>query len=253
MSSQRGVGARSPARSGPRPQVAAIAPPPQAPEHLILTRVRGNHLLDQLRHSDSALQVLRTARLVGDLAAITSTPTMSFADLLFQFMSGHVTMSFGGPSPTFLFQFIHSDRLQHRYRHSLQAVDIINDLCAQPLLLRDWFFSEEHCALTTRLLGAFTGFAGTLMCPPDPDQFFSTVSQLALLDEAPFLNTIFFLMLSRDLPPLLLNAWPGRGSATGQTIATLFSQSGDVTAKAFQIVGGCLRGKHTTWGQSTSP
>jgi hypothetical protein len=104
-----------------------MVPPSQAPEHPILTRIRGNRLLDQLRHSDSALQVLRTARLVGDLAAITSTLTMSFADLLFQFMSGEP-----------------ADRLQHRYRHSLQAVDIINDLCAQPLLLRDWFFSEEH-------------------------------------------------------------------------------------------------------------
>jgi hypothetical protein len=134
MSSQQGVGARSPARSGPGPQVAAIAPPPQAPEHPILTRVRGNRLLEQLRHSDSALQIRRTARLVGDLAAITSTLTMSFAYLLFQFMSGEP-----------------ADRLQHRYRHSLQAVDIINDLCAQPLLLRDWHFSEEHFALTTRL------------------------------------------------------------------------------------------------------
>jgi len=102
--------------------VAAIAPPPEAPEHPILTRVRGNRLLDQLRHSDSALQVRRTARLVGDLAAITSTLTMSFTDLLFQFMSGQP-----------------ADRLQSRYRHSLQAVDIINDLCAQPMLLRDWF------------------------------------------------------------------------------------------------------------------
>jgi hypothetical protein len=141
MSSQRGVGARSSARSWPGPQVAAIVPPPQAPEHPILTRVCGNRLLDQLQHSSSALQALRTARLVGDLAAITSTLTMSFADLLFQFMSGE---------PADLFNVL----LQHRYRHSLQAVDIINDLCAQPLLLHDWFFLEEYCSLTTRLLGA---------------------------------------------------------------------------------------------------
>jgi hypothetical protein len=32
-----------------------------------------------------------------------------------------------------------ADWLQHRYRHSLQAVDVINDLCALPMLLRDWF------------------------------------------------------------------------------------------------------------------
>ncbi len=121
-----------------------MVPPTQAPDNPILTRICDNRLRNQLRHSDSTLQVLSTARLVGDLAAITATLTMSFADL-FQFMSGEP-----------------AERLQHRYRFSLRAVEIINDLCEQPLLLRDWFFSEEHCALTARLLGAFTGFAGAL-------------------------------------------------------------------------------------------
>ncbi len=134
-----------------------------SPENPFLTRIRDNRLLDhdQLRHSGSALQVLRTARLVWDLAAITSTLTVFFqvADLLFQpeFVSGEP-----------------AERRQHRYRHSLLAVDTINDLCAhwQPLLQRNWSFSdsEEHCAaLTARLLGAFTGFAGAPMsrCPPE--------------------------------------------------------------------------------------
>ncbi len=121
------------------------------------------------------------------------------------------------------------------------------------MLLRDWFFSEEHCALTTRLLCAFTGFAGAPMCPPDPDQFYSTVSQPALLDEAPFLNTILFLMLSRDLPPLALAQCLARARfGYWSNDRSTFFQSGDVTAKAFQIDGGCLRGKHTTWGQYTS-
>ena len=39
-------------------------------------------------------------------------------------------------------------RLQQRFCLAIKAVDIINDLCAQPLLLRDWAFSEEHCHLT---------------------------------------------------------------------------------------------------------
>ena len=73
--------------------------------------------------------------------------------------------------------------------------------------LADWAFSEEHCYLTARLLGAFTGFAGVQMCPPDPQNFFQIVSQpTPFEDEAPFLNTIFYLMLSRELrlPPLAL-------------------------------------------------
>ena len=39
-------------------------------------------------------------------------------------------------------------RLQQRFCLAIKAVDIINDLFAQPLLLRDWAFSEEHCHLT---------------------------------------------------------------------------------------------------------
>ena len=131
-------------------------------------------LLYQIRHSDSSLQVRRTALLVGDLAAITSTLTMSPADLIFCLMSSEPV-----------------ERLQQRFSTTLQAVDILNDLCAQPLVLRDWFFSEEHCHLTARLLGALTGSAGVLPCPPDHGNIFLP----ALLEEAPFLNTVFFLML----------------------------------------------------------
>ena len=188
MTSRRGEGASSSARRGPGPRVATIVPLTVAPELPILSAIRGNDLLDKIRHSDSALQIRRTARLVGDLAAITSTLTMSFADLLFRCMSGEP-----------------ADRLRLRFTKALQAVDIINDLCTQPLALQDWAFSEEHCYLTARLLGAFTGFAGVQMCPPDPQNFFQIVSQpTPFEDEAPFLNTIFYLMLSRELPPLAL-------------------------------------------------
>ncbi len=57
--------------------------------------------------------------------------------------------------------------------------------------------------MTTRLLSAFTGFAGMQTCPPDPCLYHQTTSQPALLDEAPTLNTII-LTLSKDLPPLAL-------------------------------------------------
>jgi hypothetical protein len=56
------------------------------------------------------------------------------------------------------------------------------------------------------LLGAFTGFAGAQLCPPDTIDFFQAVTAPAPLgpEEAPFLQTIFFLMLNRNLPPLVL-------------------------------------------------
>jgi hypothetical protein len=75
------------AREGSGPRVAAIAPPSVAPEHPFLSAIRSNALLNQIQHADSSSQGRRTARLVGDLAAITSMLTMSFADLLFRFMS----------------------------------------------------------------------------------------------------------------------------------------------------------------------
>jgi hypothetical protein len=92
--------------------------------------VRGNRRLDQIRHSDSQQQVCRVTRLVGDLAAITSTLTMSLCDLLFRFMSGQ-----------------EERYVQRHHSISFQAVDIINDLCAQPDVLQEWGFSPEHCRI----------------------------------------------------------------------------------------------------------
>jgi hypothetical protein len=111
-----GEGALLEAQGEPGPPVAAIGPPPVAPENPVLRRIRDNRLLDQMLHSDSVLQVRRTARLVGDMAAITSTLTMSFADFLFQCMAGEPV-----------------DRLRRRSHEALQAVDILQDLCSDPL------------------------------------------------------------------------------------------------------------------------
>jgi hypothetical protein len=119
MTSRRGKGTPPSARGGSGPRVATIVPSSGAPEHPILSAIRGNDLLDQIRHSDSALQVRRTTRLVGYSAAITSTLTMSFANLLFRCMSGES-----------------AERLQRRFSKALQTVDIINTLCVQPLVLR---------------------------------------------------------------------------------------------------------------------
>jgi hypothetical protein len=81
-----GAGAFLSAQERPGPRAATIGPPNFAPENPILLRIRRNRLLDQIRHSDSKHQIRRTARLVGDLAAITSTLTMTLCDLLFKFV-----------------------------------------------------------------------------------------------------------------------------------------------------------------------
>ena len=118
----------------------SIGPPFSAPEHDILQRVLRNRLLDQIRHSDSQRQVRRITRLVGDLAAITSTLTMSLCDLLFRFMSG---------------QEEHS--VQRHHSTALQAVDIINatSFAAMGLLRRTL---SSHRTTARRIL-RFWGLA----------------------------------------------------------------------------------------------
>ena len=123
MTSRRGEGIPPSARGGSGPWVTTIVPSSGAPEHPILSAIRGNDLLDQIRHSDLALQVRRTTQPVGDLAATTSTLTMSFTALLSRCMSDKS-----------------AEHLQRRFSKALQGVDIINTLCAQPLLLREWSF-----------------------------------------------------------------------------------------------------------------
>ena len=119
MTSQGGAGAFPSAQERPGPRAVPIEPPIIAPENPVLLRIRGNRLLDQIRHSDSTHQVRRIARLVGDIAAITSTLTMTLCDIIFKLGSNH------------------SER-QVRARHSLtlEAIEIINDICAQPLVLQ---------------------------------------------------------------------------------------------------------------------
>jgi hypothetical protein len=132
-------------------------------------------------------QVRCIARLVGDLAAITLMLAMTLFDILFKFLSNHLER-----------------HVRERHRTTLQAIEIINELCAQPLVLREWGFSEEHCRVTARQLGIFTGFARLQQCPPDPANLRDALPLPAQIDEELFLNPMLFLLLSRDFPPLAL-------------------------------------------------
>ena len=187
MSAQDGAGPPPSARGGVGPRAMTIASPSGAQENSILQRVRGNRLLDQIRHSDSALQVRRVSRLLGDMAAITSVLTMNLCDMMYRFYSGQSEMV-----------------VRQRHHTSLQAIEIINELCTQPFVLKEWGFSEELCQVAVNSLGTFTGFAGVQYCLPDPPSLRAALTQPAQIDEAPFLNSVLFLLLSKELPALTL-------------------------------------------------
>ena len=57
--------------------------------------------------------------------------------------------------------------LRRHHSVSLEAIDIINSICAQPDVLQGWGFSPEHCSVAARQLGIFTGFGGLQHCAPD--------------------------------------------------------------------------------------
>jgi hypothetical protein len=97
-----------------------------------------------------AISMLALSKLA--LAQLWRSP--SYGDLLFRFMPDY-----------------HADHLQLRFNVALQAINIINELCMQPLVLRDWSFSELHCYLTMLLLGAFTGFVCMQTCTLESGPF----------------------------------------------------------------------------------
>ena len=94
--------------------------------------------------------------------------------------------------------------MRERHCTTLQAIEIINELCAQPTVLDKWSFSEEHCRVTARQLGVFTGIAELKQCAPDPTSLREQLTLPAQIDEAPFLNPMLFLLLSSSFPPLAL-------------------------------------------------
>jgi hypothetical protein len=57
--------------------------------------------------------------------------------------------------------------VQRHHSTSLQTVDIINDLRAQPDILQELGFPSEHCRIAARQLGVFTGFGGLQHCTTD--------------------------------------------------------------------------------------
>ena len=212
-----------PERGGGRPRAASIAPPISAPEILenpILSAIRNNRLLDLIRHSDSARQIRRTARLVGDLAAITSTLAMAFADLLFCTMSGDST-----------------ERLQQRFIVPLQAVEILNTLCAQPLVLSGAIGSFQRSIATLRRGCSEPSRASPASSSaPLTRPIFSTWSLSQLSSTRPRFSMPYSFSCSIETCLLLpsLSACHAPASATGQMTGAPFSQSAPIGAKAFQ-------------------
>ena len=138
--------------------------------------------------------------------------------------------------------------MRTRHHLTLEAIEIINELSAQPLGLKEWGFSEEHCRVTARQLGIFTGFAGLRHCNPDPISSRAALVQPEQIDEAPFLNPTMFLLLSRESPVLTLAQCLVRARfGTWSTDYRTFFHSGN-QAKASDAMGNSNRVNSRFWG-----
>ena len=79
--------------------------------------------------------------------------------------------------------------MQRHHSTFLQAVDIINDLRAQPYVLQEWGFPPMHCRIAARQLGVFTDFGGLQHFALEHADRGQPFPQPAKLDEPPFFST----------------------------------------------------------------
>ena len=93
--------------------------------------------------------------------------------------------------------------MQRHHRTSLQTVDIINDLRAQPDILQELGFPSEHCRIAARQLGVFTGFGAAQRTSPTSA---SSSAASRARRGSPFSQPDDVFTLNRDLPTLAL-AW----------------------------------------------
>lgn len=101
--------------------------------------------------------------------------------------------------------------MQRHHSTSLQAVDIINDLRAQPYVLQEWGFPPMHCRIAARQLGVFTDFGGLQHFALEHADLGQPFPQPAKLDEPPlFLNQMIFYSSAANFRPSL---WLGASVA----------------------------------------
>ena len=92
--------------------------------------------------------------------------------------------------------------MQRHHSTSLQTVDIINDLRAQPDILQELGFPSEHCRIAARQLGVFTGFGGLQHCTTDLTDLGQLFRSQPSSTRLPlFLNQMMFLPLTATFRP----------------------------------------------------
>jgi hypothetical protein len=115
-----------------------------------------------------------------DLAAVTSLLTTNVCDVLFM-----------------VYSRASLDAVLRRHGVTLEAFEIIHDVVARPSVLEVLGYSVERVGDTVRQFGMFAGSEGLRSCPPDDEGFRRAADRRpALLDEAPFMVPLLFLLVS---------------------------------------------------------
>ena len=162
--------------------------------HPILQRLRQNKYLKRLAIFVGPNRRRSSSRFLADLAAITSLLTTNLCDVLF-----------------LVFSRVATAEVVRRHGDTFQALEIVHDMVVQPAVLTGFGFSEEQCATTVQLLGAFAGSGGIQACAPDDAALRSRAAkQAGHSEEAPFMVPLLFLLISRQFPAMAAAECLGR-------------------------------------------
>jgi hypothetical protein len=160
----------------------------------ILQRLRQNKYLKRLAIFVGPNRRRSSSRFLTDLATITSLLTTNLCDVLFLVFSQMATAE-----------------VVRRHGDTFKALEIVHDVVAQPEVLSGLGFSDEQCATTVQLLGAFAGSGGIQACAPDDVAVRSRAAERAgRSEEAPFMVPLLFLLISRQLPAMAAAECLGR-------------------------------------------
>ena len=186
------------AHAAPVPEEGAIGPPHIAQCILVpsctisidalVLRLRGNFYLRRLASFSGPDRRRSSARFVTDLAAVSSLLTAIACDVLFLCFSKQDSQS-----------------IRRRHGPALEALELLYEMLARPAALAAFGYSREQTDTTIQFFGKFVGAGGLDSLEPD-DWWLRRAADRRpqSLEEAPFLQPLLFLLLSRRLPLLAL-------------------------------------------------
>ena len=106
-----------------------------------------------------------------------------------------------------LFRFLHGQpagQVAFEHRATSEMLDVVVDICNQIRVLREWQYSDEQCAWAQERLGILCGWGRRFPAISDGPLPVLILEQNII--EAPFINSMLFLLISPEFDIVRLGA-----------------------------------------------